>query len=698
LLPLPFGKKGPDWSDWQSTTFERTQEPDYQAGLNAAKQRKGNIGVLLIERLVAIDIDSDEFVDGFLALNPALSETLRSKGVRGCQLWLRMVRDYPEKIFKLRKRDGTSWGEWRGGGGAQSVIAGQHPSGSRYQRIVAKPVIEIAFDDIVWPADVVLPWNEKKTQPEAESSQPEGSDLAKRISAYVDAIPGAVSGHNGHDQTYKTACQLINGWGLSAAEAMPYLQAYNLRCEPPWNDKELAHKLADAEKVQHDKPRGHLVNDNRYEEPSTVEPSPADIAKKLDIFYDSNRTTFWVKNDRGGWMIVTTSDVRRRLKEQGFRSLKRDNERVSQVDAILTAIQQSNDVDYADSLAGYNAGVYLIKGKRILVRDSPTLIQPVEAEWQNLSLIFQRMLGSDQKTYLFGWLKVAVESLYSSKPRVGQALVLAGPPDGGKSLTQHIITLLIGGRPGKPHRYMSGLTPFNSELMGYEHLMIEDEESSTDIRARRNFGSKVKEICANEEQSCHAKFRAAITLTPFWRLSISVNSEPENLMILPPIDEHLQDKFIILKCEKHPMPMPTVTNEQREAFMNTLKAELPHFLAFLFRWQIPDNLKSGRYGITHFQHPDILQTLTTLAPETRLLELIDSELFDSPAPGAWEGSANQLERKLTSEGSGVRREAERLLTFPLACATYLGRLQKRDHDRFQVDHTRKGNLWTINPP
>jgi hypothetical protein len=206
------------------------------------------------------------------------------------------------------------------------------------------------------------------------------------------------------------------------------------------------------------------------------------------------------------------------------------------------------------------------------------------------------MLDAEQLPFFLGWIKVAIESLYNSKSRVGQALVLAGPPDSGKSITQGLITLLLGGRAAKPHRYMSGLTPFNSELIGCEHLMIEDEEASTDIRARRNFGSKIKEICANTNQSCHAKFRSAITLTPFWRLSISVNSETENLMILPPIDEHLQDKFIILEAEKHKMPMPTVTNDQREAFINALRAELPHFLAFLFAWKIPENLNQADTG------------------------------------------------------------------------------------------------------
>jgi hypothetical protein len=70
-------------------------------------------------------------------------------------------------------------------------------------------------------------------------------------------------------------------------------------------------------------------------------------------------------------------------------------------------------------------------------------------------------------------------------------------------------------------------------------------------------------------------------------------------------------------------------------------------------------------------------------------------LFASPAPGSWEGSANKLEHRLTTEDSGVKREAAALLTFPTPCGTYLGRLRKPHPKRFELEHTRKGNVWTV---
>jgi hypothetical protein len=255
LLPLPFGQKKPVNGEWQTTTFERTQDPDYQKELNAAINRGGNIGVLLTSGLATIDIDNDRDAEEFLRLNPKLTGTLRTRGARGFNLWIHPTGDYPARTLFLKKIDGTDWGEWRGKG--QTVIRGQHPEGNQYQRLIERPAIEIGFSEIDWPADVVLRWK-KQEEKKPANCYDSGHDMNKRISAYLAGIPGAVSGQGGHRQTFKAAVALVNGWGLRASEALSYLQAYNQKCEPPWTEKELKHKLDDAEKGPHEKPRGHL--------------------------------------------------------------------------------------------------------------------------------------------------------------------------------------------------------------------------------------------------------------------------------------------------------------------------------------------------------------------------------------------------------------------------------------------------------
>jgi hypothetical protein len=75
-------------------------------------------------------------------------------------------------------------------------------------------------------------------------------------------------------------------------------------------------------------------------------------------------------------MTINSSDVKRRLKEMGFSArVSQDYQKVSEIEALMTSIQNSSDVDYAGPLAGYDTGVYMIHGKRVLVRDSPKLIR-----------------------------------------------------------------------------------------------------------------------------------------------------------------------------------------------------------------------------------------------------------------------------------------------------------------------------------
>ena len=223
---------------------------------------------------------------------------------------------------------------------------------------------------------------------------------------------------------------------------------------------------------------------------------------------------------------------------------------------------------------------------------------------------------------------------------------------------------------------MSGATEFNGDLFGAEHLMIEDEVAFTDIRARRHFGARIKDFTVNSVQSCHGKNRPALSLKPFWRTTITLNDEPENLLILPPIDDSLEDKIILLKA-------------------NQLMAELPMFLHMLVNYKIPAALKSGRFGVKHFQHPELLAALNEMSPETRLMGFIDAALEEAGHTGQWVGTATDLERMLNE--SAVAFEARRLLDWNNATGTYLGRLAKKLPNRVRGQRSKDSRTWTIYP-
>lgn len=107
----------------------------------------------------------------------------------------------------------------------------------------------------------------------------------ERIAKYLDAVPPAITYSGGHDQTFKVACSLYNGWGLSEEDTLAWLKVYNERCQPPWSEKELKHKAAQAGKVKHGKPRGYLLDpalgEQRAEPDWDLPPSRSPAGKSL---------------------------------------------------------------------------------------------------------------------------------------------------------------------------------------------------------------------------------------------------------------------------------------------------------------------------------------------------------------------------------------------------------------------------------
>lgn len=86
--------------------------------------------------------------------------------------------------------------------------------------------------------------------------------IIDRARSYVGAMPSAVSGGGGHNATFAAACVLVKGFNLSVDQARPLLQEFNQRCVPPWNDKQIEHKLRQADTTPDAQPRGYLIGEN----------------------------------------------------------------------------------------------------------------------------------------------------------------------------------------------------------------------------------------------------------------------------------------------------------------------------------------------------------------------------------------------------------------------------------------------------
>jgi hypothetical protein len=87
-----------------------------------------------------------------------------------------------------------------------------------------------------------------------------GADVSARARAYLAKTPPAISGQEGHNQTYKAACALVLGFRLTPDAAYPLLAEWNATCQPPWKERDLRRKLREADKQTGE--RGYLLHDS----------------------------------------------------------------------------------------------------------------------------------------------------------------------------------------------------------------------------------------------------------------------------------------------------------------------------------------------------------------------------------------------------------------------------------------------------
>lgn len=82
----------------------------------------------------------------------------------------------------------------------------------------------------------------------------------ERAKAWLAKVPPSISGQNGHAQCMTAARGLVWGFNLSRSDAHHLLGEWNITCRPPWSERELAHKLSQADIGNFGHPRGYLLN------------------------------------------------------------------------------------------------------------------------------------------------------------------------------------------------------------------------------------------------------------------------------------------------------------------------------------------------------------------------------------------------------------------------------------------------------
>ena len=413
-----------------------------------------------------------------------------------------------------------------------------------------------------------------------------------------------------------------------------------------------------------------------------------------EFYYERATKNFWHEAGDGIWQAVTKDMAADLLVADGVSPLSAQGE-LSDTSRQLVNIVMDSPVDIVARLAGYRTGVHEILGSKVLVPATYDLIEPVEGDCGIILEILTGLLGEKQLKYFVSTLKIYYESLRDNRAQPGQMMILCGPADGCKSFVQHhIITPVYGGRSADAHRYLMGKTDFNADLFGAEHLFLDDAKPYGSWLSRHDFAENLKAFIVGKAVSYHAKGRTAVTLTPRWRVTMSLNDDDTAIRSLPDIAENFRDKLHLLHSEKFAIPLPNTAPAERAALEAKVKEALPGFVHYLLKYEIPKEAQGSRFGVTHYHHPDLLTKIDAMSDESQLEALIHMALV-ADENREWVGTADELRWALLQDRT-YGRHAEKLLNWANAAGTLLGRLAARKPDKYEARQTRsRGRHWKI---
>ena len=416
----------------------------------------------------------------------------------------------------------------------------------------------------------------------------------------------------------------------------------------------------------------------------SIEPAPE---LSLPTIYYAGKSGYAIESD-GVYIPLSETAVGQHLRKAGLKK--------QEVSSHLCDIRLSNYVAYVGPVAGHRAGVHLSEDANLpfLVTTGPSLLSGTPGEWPFLESFFEELLGTgEQKEAVIAWLRQARRNLSAGKRRPLPASVLVGPRNCGKSLFIEVARLALGGRSAPAFAALSGLSSFNSDIIGAELLTIDDEIASRDHRARTALAQGLKKHLFAGNVRAEAKGREPVALRPIQAVVIAVNNEPEHLQVLPTLDDSVADKISLFLCEQAKLE----GLDDRDQIARLVRKELPAFVHYLDDSEHPEGLINNRTGCAAWQHPAVVEALHGIAPEERLRELMQQcgEITEAiQQKGFWRGSAADLER-LLFEDIRTSRSANSLLRHTSACGNYLGRL--KGSNRATIDRSIYQGIaqWTI---
>lgn len=391
-----------------------------------------------------------------------------------------------------------------------------------------------------------------------------------------------------------------------------------------------------------------------------VEQQVADVVGQLITNVWRDRDTYYVLID-DHYVEYREQDIIRHYKVQGHSSTTPKGETCSPIDNILTRIKTTKSIDAAVPVVFCKDEIVVHGDRRFLNTLSRKKAfeyerTPEPVTWDSPLLTHTReflsnILGPEQLPVFLAWLSRSYKACYLGRGRdlAGQAILLAGPPEAGKTFLVSAIFGRLLQSVGDASGYFLDADNFTSSLCNTGVWSLDDDRLSDRRNGHAAFTAVLKKAVANRTLNYNKKFGAKTDI-PWWgRVVITCNTDSESLRILPDLEQSILDKLMMFRI---PDDVDSLTRD--EALK--VEGELGYFANYLYHYTLPDELiGTARFGIKPFHNPELVEAAREISPTYHLSEVLESwreEHFTIPEfrnRVKWEGTAGDLLSMISDE-------------------------------------------------
>ena len=395
------------------------------------------------------------------------------------------------------------------------------------------------------------------------------------------------------------------------------------------------------------------------------------------------------------------------LRQMGFCPKQKKGKPLSEVESALLVISNQNRITEIAPVIFSKDRVVVESGNRIL---NTSTIEPVEpaddgdpAHWPFLYAwlhqLFENSTPRPTLEYFLAWMKRFYEALLDREAKQGQALILVGPTNKGKSLlSNRVISGLVGGFSDASD-YLSGHTKFNKDLGRVAAWVIDDTTSASSFQDQRKATELIKRAVANPRIEYMAKYADSISIPWAGRVIMSLNMDANSLSVIPALDSSNRDKLMALKVSD----FATSNFPPNKMLEATIKTELPFFGKWLLDWVVPQEIEAyGRFGVVSFIDISVSSAAYDNSSRSAVAELV--EFFAKKCRAlndtlkSWEGTLTEFQVTLHDFNNGRNVGMSNNLEFVRRGMSALEEAGKANPNIRPIKSAGRGGgkVWTVN--